>query len=130
MIGKGEGDPDALPDKDIEAELGGLSFAATDTAAITLNYLFWELGRQPHVVERVRKDLADVQLVDGAVPYTAAVRSRWLEAVFMESMRIHPVAPAGLPRDTPPGGYFIDGILVPEGVSLLTFRITIHPANR
>lgn len=118
MIGKGEGDPNALPDKDIEAELGGLSFAATDTAAITLNYLFWELGRHPEVVAKIREELADVQLVDGAVPYTAAVTSRWLEAVFTESMRIHPVAPGGVPRDTPPGGYMIDGILAPGGVSI------------
>lgn len=114
MIGKEKNDPNALSDKEIEAEHGGLSFAATDTAAITLVYLFWELGRHPDVVENIRQELADAPLVDGAVPYTSAATSRWLEAALMESLRIHPVGPAGFLRDAPRGGHVVDGIYVPK----------------
>lgn len=40
-----------------------------------------------------------------------------LDAIMNESLRLHPAAPASLPRSTPAGGREIDGFFVPEGVS-------------
>ncbi|KAL1953223.1 hypothetical protein VTO42DRAFT_3365 [Malbranchea cinnamomea] len=126
MIGTKENDPDALPDKDIEAEIGGLCFAATDTASTTLIYLFWELGRNPDIAARIREELFDAPLVDGAVPYTSTIASRWLEATLLETLRKYPAGPSGLPRDTPRGGCVIDGVYVPEGTVVSTNTWTVH----
>lgn len=40
-----------------------------------------------------------------------------LDAVINEALRLHPAAPASLPRITPKGGYELGGYRIPENVS-------------
>ena len=40
-----------------------------------------------------------------------------LDAVINEGLRLHPAAPASLPRETPAGGRMLNGVHVPEKVS-------------
>lgn len=39
-----------------------------------------------------------------------------LEAVIDEALRLHPAAPASLPRETPSGGRELNGFFIPEKV--------------
>lgn len=97
-------------------ELINFCSAATDTSAITLIYLFWELGRNPDLTARIRQELTDIPLNDGAVKHVSLGSCSFLEAALTESMRMHPAVTWGLPRETPPGGAVVDGVYVPEGV--------------
>jgi cytochrome P450 len=40
-----------------------------------------------------------------------------LEAVINEALRLHPAAPASLPRETPAGGRTLNGVHIPAKVS-------------
>lgn len=118
MIGSKENDPDALADSDIAVEISNLCFAATDTTGTSLVYLFWELARNPDLAERLRSLLTDLPLVDGAIQHQSVSNLPFLDALIMEGLRAYPPIPAGLPREAPVGGCNIDGIYVPQGVSI------------
>lgn len=98
-------------------EISNLCFAATDTTAITLIYLFWELGRNPVLAEQLRAELADIQLIEGVVHHQSVSTLPYLNAVLTETLRLYPATPSGLQRETPAGGWCLDGIYVPQQVS-------------
>lgn len=39
-----------------------------------------------------------------------------LDAIINEALRLHPAAPASLPRETPSGGRTLNGVYIPEKV--------------
>jgi cytochrome P450 len=86
---------------------------------MTLTYLFWELAKNPEWQDKLRRELR-TQLAGktAIVPdYNDVANLPVLDAVIQEALRLHPAAPASLPRDTPPGGRVLNGIFVPQGVS-------------
>ena len=52
----------------------------------------------------------------------AVSRLPYLRAVCLESLRLYPPLPFGLPRVVPKNGAMIDGYVIPTGVSLMTAR--------
>ncbi|TMW59366.1 hypothetical protein Poli38472_004435 [Pythium oligandrum] len=69
--------------------------AARDTTALTLAWIFYELGRNPQVEKAIRKEMTE-KLDFGKDAYLTAedIRSlTYLEAVIKETLRFHPVAP-------------------------------------
>ena len=110
-----------LTDEEICAEVGSQMIGGTDTTSITLTYTAWELAKQPALQEKVRKELRDKGVrIDARVPkYVDLEKLKLLDAVVMEGLRLHPAAPASLPRVSPKGGAKIADVWVPEGVSNL-----------
>jgi cytochrome P450 len=108
-----------LTDEEICAEVGSQMIGGTDTTSITLTYTAWELAKQPALQEMVRQELREGGVrVDADVPrYVDVEKLKLLDAVVMEGLRLHPAAPASLPRVSPKGGAMIADIWVPEGVS-------------
>ena len=88
---------------------------------MTLTYMFWELAQSPDWQKRLRDELGSLPVETGNdVPaFTDLVNLPMLDAVVQEALRLHPAAPASLPRETPRGGRVLNGVLVPEGVSYL-----------
>ena len=82
--------------------------------------MFWELAQSPEWQEKLRLELrAKFTLVDGKLPvFNDLVNLPVLDAVVQEALRLHPAAPASLPRETPKGGRMLNGYHVPQGVSL------------
>jgi cytochrome P450 len=111
-----------LTDEEICAEVGSQMIGGTDTTSITLTYTAWELAKQPALQEMVRQELREGGVrVDADVPsYVDVEKLKLLDAVVMEGLRLHPAAPASLPRVSPKGGAMIAGIWVPEDVSYST----------
>jgi cytochrome P450 len=91
-----------------------------DTTSTTLTYLFWELAKHDDWQTKLRDELKSKLAVEmhKAPPYRALASLPVLGAIIDETLRLHPAAPASLPRSTPAGGREVDGYQIPEGVSL------------
>lgn len=93
-------------------------FAGTDTTSTTLTYLFWELSRHPSYQQQIREELQLMNAGDssGVPAYNDIQALPILDSVINEALRLHPAAPASLPRETPPSGTSLNGYYVPEKV--------------
>lgn len=93
-----------------------MSLTFLDTTSSTLTYLFWELAKNPYWQDRLREELSEVKYSDALPPYNAISNLPVLDALIHEVLRLHPAAPASLPRETPAGGRDLNGIYIPEKV--------------
>jgi cytochrome P450 len=86
-------DGNTLSDVQIRDEVMTLLFAGHDTTTSTVSFMFYELARHPHVVERLLAE-QDAQLIDGR-PTAAQLMSgelSELEMVLDETLRKYPPA--------------------------------------
>lgn len=109
-----------ISDLEMQTEIGNMIFAGTDTTSSTLTYLFWELARNEGWQSRLRDELNErlaSEIHDLPVPkYSDVVNLPILNAITDETLRLHPSAPASLPRSVPSDGRVIDGQFMPENV--------------
>ena len=96
-----------------------------DTTSTTLTFLFWELSKHQDWQTRLREELRTN--VQGSATFQQVKDLPILEAVISEALRLHPAAPASLPRETPAGGVELNGYSIPpkvspHGVRLLLIR--------
>jgi cytochrome P450 len=106
-----------LPDEDIGYEVGNFIYASTDSTAIVMSYIMYELASHPEWQHRIRRELQAAMVKDQGYPYQSLQRFPVLQACVHESMRLHPGIGPGLPRVTPPEGMEIDDIWIPGNVS-------------
>jgi cytochrome P450 len=106
-----------LADREIGMECGNLVFAGTDTTSTTLTYLFWELSQQVEWQNDVRKELDSISLTDRVATYRDVNNLKVLDAVITEALRLHPAAPASLPRECSTQATELAGYQIPAGVS-------------
>jgi cytochrome P450 len=102
----------------ITAECMTLLFAGMDTTANTLTWTLYEILKNPDIYELVEKEiLEEFPNFNESIPVEKAKSNlKYLEAALLESMRLYPVAPGGLPRVVPEGGVTIAGHFLPEKV--------------
>lgn len=115
----------------IFAVLGGSTHTTTDTTSTTLTYLFWELTRHPTWQSRLRAELsAQEPWANGMPSYSDVLDLPVLAAVINEALRLHPAAPASLPRVVPTDGRVLNGVFIPEQVRFefrtLSYRLTAN----
>ena len=115
-----QGDKTVKPmtDEEICAEVGSQLIGGTDTTSITLTYTSWELAKQPKLQEKLRHELQDagLQMEGNVLRYPDLENLALLDAVVREGLRLHPAAPASLPRVVPKGGATLSGLRIPEDV--------------
>jgi cytochrome P450 len=100
--------------------------ALSDTTSTTLTYLFWTLAERPEWQTRLRDELATVDQAswtDGIPKHAAIASLPLLGAVISEALRLYPAAPSSLLRETPAGGKVLNGIFIPEKVSIQIYLI-------
>lgn len=119
--------PDVLTDDRITAMSASLIIAGSDSTAISLSSAFYYLLKNPRVYQKLMQEidtadnsgtLASPQDTTGAgdvVPFTAANKLPYLDAVINESFRMHPAVGLLLERITPPSGATICGEFIPGG---------------
>jgi cytochrome P450 len=108
-----------LTNDQIAVECMILLFAGMDTTANTLTWTLYEILRNPDVYELIEKEvLEEFPNFNEPIPVEKAKSSlKYLDAALLESMRMYPVAPGGLPRVVPEGGVTIDGHYLPANVN-------------
>ncbi|KIW99286.1 uncharacterized protein Z519_00949 [Cladophialophora bantiana CBS 173.52] len=111
LSAKAETGDNQLSDKETSLEIGNLIFAGTDTTSTTLTFLFWELSRNQTWQKRLREEL--LAHTDSSPTFQQIQDLPVLEAVINEALRLHPAAPASLPRETPVGGKELNGFFIP-----------------
>lgn len=102
----------------------------SDTTSTTLTYLFWELARHPEWQRKLRSEIShDIVWTDGLPSFKDISELPLLDAVVNEALRLHPAAPASLPRETPVGGRMLNGVFIPEKVNDLTLQTNCSVSN-
>lgn len=95
--------------KVIRDQLIAVLLAGRDTTAATLSWIFYELGRCPDVVRRLRAEILDQVGPDRQPTYRDLKDMKYLQNVMNETLRLYPAVPFNVRlalRDTvlPTGG--------------------------
>ena len=90
--------------------------AGTDTTALSLTYLVWEVCRNRRIRDTLVTELRTLGQTDSSMLDDEQLRSlKYLNNVVYETLRLHPAVAAGLPRQVPPGGAEFEGYYIPAG---------------
>lgn len=116
LIRREPGQDDGLTDEQISGEIANLTFAATDTAALALLYLFWELAQMPELQQQLRDELSTVPMHNGIPEHKHLWNLPLLNAVINETLRKHSPVVMGLLREVPTGGREMEGYYIPAKV--------------
>lgn len=71
--------------------------AGLDTVANTISYLLYDLLKNPEILEKIRKDIDEV-FEDGLPDMNKLRHMKLLHAITLETLRLHPTAPAQIRR--------------------------------
>ena len=94
--------------------------AGSDTTAIALTHILWQLSRHPVELQKLRDEIKPVfdELPEGSfvASYNSLRNCAYLRACLDESLRLHPPISTGLQRKTTGSGTKIDGHFIPGDV--------------
>ncbi|GFQ00610.1 flavonoid 3'-monooxygenase [Phtheirospermum japonicum] len=76
----------------VKALLQNLLAGGTDTSATTVEWTIHEILKQPHIIEKAKAELDRVIGRDRWVQENDFTQLPYIEAIIMESMRLHPLA--------------------------------------
>ncbi|KAI9122354.1 hypothetical protein K1719_007043 [Acacia pycnantha] len=79
--------------ENIKAFVLDLYMAGTDTSALTTEWALAELINNPHVMEKARQEIDSVVGMSRVVEESDTVNLPYLQAIFKETLRIHPTVP-------------------------------------
>ncbi|KAH6971939.1 cytochrome P450 [Ilyonectria destructans] len=116
-----------LHNGEIEAEVSVLLDAGSDTTAIALTHVMYNLLRHPRTLNCLRKELDESLHGDDPVAsYDQVKNLPYLRACLDESLRLLPPVSFGLNRKTGPAGITIDGQWIPGGTTVAVPAYTAH----
>jgi len=125
--------PDFMTDQRVLTMAVSMTFAGSETTAISLAAVFYFLLRNPRCYEKVMQELneavAQGRIEDrptGTVSWAESQSLPYLDACIKEAFRMHPAAGLPLERITPPQGIEIDGRFIPGGVIVGCSAWVIH----
>lgn len=110
--------------------------ASHETTGITVTYILWRLSQDPDMQRSLWEELLTLQppidsredgVVDSALPSPASIDSLpLLNAILLETLRLHAPAPARQPRIVRAGGVTVHGYFFPEGTTISSNAYTLH----
>lgn len=114
--------PEFMTDKQVLSSCTSMIFAGSETTAISLSSIFYNLIQHPRVYDKLMQEL-DEAARDGSiedrenkkVSWSESQKLKYLDAVIQESFRLHPAAGLILERVVPPQGMEILGHFIPGG---------------
>lgn len=112
--------PHMLSDWGILITAGSNVGAGSDTTAISLSSILYNLLRSPTCLDRLRAEI-NASGIGPRPTFKEAQAMPYLQAVLKEALRVHPGTGFPLFRIVPPGGQALAGQFFPEGV------ISHHP---
>ncbi|KIV87915.1 hypothetical protein PV11_03431 [Exophiala sideris] len=125
-------DPEFMTHERVLAVTVANMFAGSDTTAITLRALFYNLLRHPDDMKDLmeelwaQKDKGSFQNAEGLVDWNDVRELPFLSAVIKETLRCHPAAGLTLERIVPAGGVTLCGQFIPAGTIVGCNAWTVH----
>lgn len=118
MVERGE-----MPLEQLIRDASGYIVAGTDTTSNTLTFCIWELTRHPEVERALIEEIAGLpeDFNDEEIR-----KLKTLECVLNETLRLHSIVAAGLPRHVPPEGAEFAGHFIPGGTTVAIQAHTMH----
>ncbi|XP_022741425.1 cytochrome P450 CYP736A12-like [Durio zibethinus] len=104
--------------KNIKAIILDMIGASFDTASAVIGWTFSELLRHPRVMVGLQQELETVVGRNRMVEESDLLKLTYLDMVVKESMRLHPVAPFLIPRESMED-VTIDGYFIPKKSRIL-----------
>ncbi|EOO00103.1 putative cytochrome p450 protein [Phaeoacremonium minimum UCRPA7] len=100
-----------------------IALAGSDTTAITLSGIFYQLLKNPRCYEKLDKEIRDAidsNLIEDfdIISWSDSHKLPYLDACIKETFRVHPAISLNLERVTPPDGIEICGDFIPGGTVL------------
>lgn len=115
----------------LETDARLLVVAGSDTTSAALTFAFYNIARDPKIIEGLRSELSDNNISNGPDLNVHSLKDLpYLNGVINETLRLHPPVPSGFFRDTPPEGVTMGGHFLPGGVTLLTPPLVIQRCKR
>lgn len=115
---------------ELVTEAQNLFSAAGGNTEIALTNIIWYLASNPHVVRRLRAELADALPPHNAssnpISYDLVKNLPYLRACIDEGLRLRPSIPGGLPRVVSKGGMMVSGEWLDEGTTVSVSTYTVH----
>jgi len=114
--------PEFMTDRQVLSSCTSMIFAGSETTAISLSSIFYNLMQHPAVYEKLMQEL-DEATNNGSiedrenkkVSWAESQKLKYLDAVIQESFRLHPAAGLILERVVPPQGMDILGHWIKGG---------------
>uniref|UniRef100_A0A5B7CBY6 Cytochrome P450 CYP736A12-like n=1 Tax=Davidia involucrata TaxID=16924 RepID=A0A5B7CBY6_DAVIN len=97
----------------IKAIILDMITGTVETAATAIDWTLVELIRHPKVMRKLQEELQSVMGVNGMIEETDLAKLDYLNMVIKESLRLHPVAPLLIPRESMED-ITIDGYYIPK----------------
>ncbi|KAF3192245.1 hypothetical protein TWF225_000505 [Orbilia oligospora] len=106
-------------------------FAGSDTTAISLRAIMYNLMKFPAALHALRTELSIAGLSPSTIPkYSQTNSLPYLSAIIKESLRLHPAVGILLERIVPAGGVTLCGEFLPEGTIVGCNPWVIHHDKR
>ncbi|KAI2633704.1 cytochrome P450 52A11 [Hypomontagnella submonticulosa] len=128
--------------KVLRDQLIAVLLAGRDTTASTLSFAFYELGRHPEAVRKMRREIIDTVGLDRTPTYTDLKSMKYLQNVINEILRLYPAVPFNvrtalkdttLPRGGGPDGTLPLPVLKDTAIAYSTLamqrRADLYPAG-
>ena len=125
-------------DSAVASEILDQVLAGHETAGIVLTYIAWRLSQSSHLQAQLRDELLSIapsmqvkendfeELPDPKVLDNLPL----LNAIVMETLRLHAPIPGPQPRSTPYPSCHIGGYKIPGGVRIASLAYTLHLDER
>lgn len=114
--------PEFMTDKQVLSSCTSMIFAGSETTAISLSSVFYNLVKHPRVYKKLMEELDQAaqtgvitEREHSKVSWAESQKLSYLDAVIQESFRVHPAAGLILERVVPPQGIEILGERIPGG---------------
>jgi cytochrome P450 len=114
---------DAMTDSQLVDEVTTLFAAGTETASVTLSWLFYELSRHPLIESRLHEEL-DVELGTAALGIDTLGRLPYCRRVIEETLRLH--TPTWLLSRRSTTGVRLGGWSIQAGTEVIYSPTTMH----
>ncbi|KAI1214358.1 putative cytochrome P450 [Annulohypoxylon truncatum] len=118
-----EKDGETLPFHELREDAMAYITAGSDTTTNTLTYLFWAVGRDPAIRQRL---VAEIRTLPDNFEDPDVKKLTYLDNVIQETLRLYSAAPAGLPRLVPPEGATLAGYFIPGGITVSAQAYSMH----
>ncbi|KAK6262962.1 hypothetical protein QUC31_008778 [Theobroma cacao] len=109
----------------LKALLMDVVVGGTDTTSTMMEWTMAELMQHPEIMEKVKKEIADVVGPNSTVEEVHMPNLRYLDAVVKETFRLHPPLPLLVPR-CPGQSSTVGGYTIPKGTKVFLNIWSIH----